>query len=313
MSPAGPLIGPADEVYLSFKETPHDVLPPGYEDGDNSQVSIRHMQALKDALALPPAAAHDEPVGVSFTAALPRRVIVPHPRDLKKGCVGSDVLALQRALASAKERKWGNFTRAFGAGVLAETKKFQASRDIRATGVYGEETHRALSPYYDAYGIELLTEYAAKSALQKAQNAVLAAAMVSYNFRNTIHYTEGSLRWMMVANRILEQSIPAQGSLWADCSAWFTWVYWAIGAPDPNNLDWAGGFTGTLGVNGTVVGDPSKAPIGAGFLYGPGDHSHIALSVGGENTIGNGSEAGPLYLPADYRDDLNVVRKYALN
>lgn len=308
VSPLGPLIGEADDIYLSFAETPHDVLPVGYEDGDNSVLEGKHMDArLRAELSRPRRVEKQLP---DWLVAQGRKVIVPHPRDLKRGDIGADVLALQRALAADHLRKWGNFTRADGVGVVAEVNKLKDAHGLKTNGIYDEAAHRALAPFYDAYGIFLLLGYQASSALAKAQTAALASCMISYNYRSTLHYTEGSLRWMMIANHVRATAIPTWRSLWGDCSSWFTWNFWDLGLPDPNLLDFTGGFTGTLGVHGKTV-NPSKAKIGAGFLYGNGaPWTHIQFGVGGENTIGNGSEAGPLYLPAGYRGDLSVVKAF---
>lgn len=311
--PLGPVLGDSDELYLTFAECPHDELPPGYVDADDSLVEPLHAQAHEQALAVLDAGRpllaqlEVEP----FTAKAARRVIVPHPRDIKSGNSGADVLALQRALAAAHYRKWGNFTRSAGVGVVAEVKKFQHDHGIRATGIYNEATHRKLAKFYDAYGVFLLLGAQANSVVVQRRQRLLAAAMTSYNYRNTIHYTQGSLRWMMISGHIRAEAIPSQRSLWVDCSSWFTWLYWEIGCPDPNELNFTGGYTGTLGVRGKPVKNWSKAPVGVGFLYGPGGPwKHIQIGVGGENTIGCGSEAGPLYLPATYRGDLDRVHEY---
>lgn len=306
--PLGPLIGPADDVYLSFEETPHDVLPPGYEDGDNGALAGKHMDArLRAELSRPKTAERQLP---DWLAAQGRKVIVPHPRDLKRGDAGADVLALQRALAADHLRRWGNFTRADGAGVVAEVNKLKEAHGLKVNGVYDEAAHRALAPFYDPYGIFLLLGYQASSAIARARAAALSACMIAYDYRATIHYTEGSLRWMMIANHVRATAIPTWRALWADCSSWYTWIFWDLGLPDPNLLDYTGGFTGTLGAHGVHVA-PGRAQVGAGFLYGDGaPWKHIQFGVGGENTIGNGGEAGPLYLPAGYRGDLSVVKAY---
>jgi hypothetical protein len=303
LDPLGPLIGEADEVYTSFEETPHDELPPGYEDGDNSKLAKDYPKdgEWKDAHAepLPPTAAHKL-----------RRVIVPHPRDLKRGMRGIDVFALQRALAAAKYRKWGTFTYAFGIGVFNELKKFQHAHGLTADGVYGPATHAKMAQYYDARGVYLLNQFAARNVIGQRQSAMLAAFHIAYNFRDKLHYTEGGMRWMMISNHIRHEQIPAIASGWGDCSAFATWGYWDVGAPDPNNFNYLGGYTGTLGLHGTPI-DINAAKVGALVFYGPYPHYHVQISVGGANTIGFGSEIGPLYLPAAYRGDYNVCRQYA--
>lgn len=309
VQPLGPLLGERDEVFLSFQECPFDVVPPDHKDGDDS-VHAQEDHALSVASSRMAAAAHvPEANDWPLLAARPSRAIVPHPRDLKRGSRGADVFALQRALAAAHYRKWGSFSAAFGVGVLDEVKKFQHDHSIRATGVYGEATHRALAPFYDAYGVAVLTQFAARTTVEKRQKTLLAAATVSYNYRDLLHYTQGPLRWYLIANHVLHSAIPALHAGYGDCSAYATWLYWDCGAPDPNELDYTGGYTGTLGIHGKVI-EPAKAKTGALFLYGPGTHHHVQVSVGGTATIGFGSESGPNYWPADYRGDLDVVRAY---
>jgi hypothetical protein len=310
--PLGPLIGDHDELYLTFAECPHDELPAGYHDGDNSLLEGKHLRADEDfeaTLSADVGVLFGGPKMPEWMAKQGRRVVVPHPRDLRRGDSGVDVLALQRALAAVRLREWGKFTRTDGAGTVAEVKKFQAAHHLKVDGVYGEATHRALASHYDSYGIFLLNEYQANNAVAMAQRAMLSAAQIAYNYRWTIHYTQGGLRWSMISQHVRAQAIPMWRSLWADCSSWFTWAYWTIGAPDPNLLGFTGGFTGTLGERGKHI-DVAHAKVGAGFLYGSPPWKHIQLSVGGANSVGCGSEAGPLYLSAYYRSDLNAARAY---
>lgn len=68
---------------------------------------------------------------------------------------------------------------------------------------------------------------------------------------------------------------PARGSR-DDCSAWFTSIYKACGLPDPNGLNYTGGFTGTLGTHGTVV-SRANARIGSAVLVGVAPFHHVEM------------------------------------
>ena len=73
----------------------------------------------------------------------------------------------------------------------------------------------------------------------------------------------------------------------SDCSSWVTSAYKSAGLPDPNGQRYTGGYTGTLGENGTVTSDPKPGDL---VLYGPAPHHHVEMYVGpGDKTIGHGS------------------------
>lgn len=88
----------------------------------------------------------------------------------------------------------------------------------------------------------------------------------------------------------------------SDCSSWFTSVYKSCGLPDPNGLNYSGGFTGTLVSNGRQIRESQLKP-GDAIIYGPGDGHHVEMYVGpGSKTIGHGSspvDAGVVNLFGD--------------
>ena len=185
---------PEEFVYTSLYEVPDDVLPEGYMDGDNSLLKD-HMDGLP-MTGLQLAAEATRNAEANMRLMLNRQVIVPLPRELKLKTpymVGQDVLALQRALAHAGVRKWGNFTTAFGRGTKKNVADFQERKGLRTDGVYGMETHRKLAPHYDAYGTFLMNKVNKQLAVTP-EATIVAYATFGYNQRYKIHYTQGPLR-----------------------------------------------------------------------------------------------------------------------
>ena len=77
-------------------------------------------------------------------------------RVLRRGSVGPDVRAVRRALARAGHgRLAASRLPLFGPFMTRRLERFQASRGLVADGVYGEQTHRRLTPFFDAYAWQL--------------------------------------------------------------------------------------------------------------------------------------------------------------
>lgn len=75
----------------------------------------------------------------------------------------------------------------------------------------------------------------------------------------------------------------------SDCSQWVTSIYHSCGLPDPNHLNYSGGYTGTLGAHGKAITRSQLKP-GDVVLYGHWPHHHVEMYVGlGDRTIGHGS------------------------
>ena len=94
-------------------------------------------------------------------------MIVTLPRRLKRGMRGRDVLAVQRALARAKYRRWGHFTGRYGKKMGQQMTLFKKHHGIKEEG-YGPKTHAKLARYFDRYGASLMLKMGAKLPITRA-------------------------------------------------------------------------------------------------------------------------------------------------
>lgn len=233
-------------------------------------------------------------------------VHVPLPRTLVLGESGKDVAAMQGALRRAKARPYAA-TGSFAAPTRLQVKKFQAKHGVPQTGMYGPNTHAALIPYMTAYEKYLFNQIN-EILHPDARHRVLSAAWEGYLKRDQIHYTEGSRRMSGVRDKILLPNVPP----WEDCSSFATWCYWVAGALDPNYFNFDGyGNTGSQYPHGVHV-TLANARMADICFYGwnDGEPTHEAVYAGNGMVISNGSESGPLYEKATYRDDLVGIRSY---
>jgi hypothetical protein len=305
----------ADPVYVSFADVPLDDDDPA-DYGDDAALSAapwanpHHPEVRGDAA--PAAVNLDRLAAVRHSKPRPAARIVPHPRDLRRGMVGRDVLALQRALSKAGLRRWGTFTTLFGPGTLDEVKTFQRRHRLAVDGVYGIATHRALAPFYDAWGIHLLNLVHVTTPAERRRATLLSAAMVLYNRRSIVHYTQGPARMWIVRNRLRTVArLAAMPYDYEDCSSSVTGLYYVAGLSDPNGLGYAGyGFTGTLAEHGYAI-PAATAKVGALYFYGSGfPYHHVTMNVAPGRAFSHGSESGPSIINPVY-PGLNHVRVYA--
>lgn len=305
----GNMILPEEFVYTSLEEVPPDVYDPIlYPDGDNSVLAQYEAMGgipLSDQQRVEQAQRNAD---ANLRLMLNRRNVVPLPRELKLKhpyMMGRDVVAVQRALAKAGVRKWGNFTGAYGAGTKKNVQKFQEKVNLTIDGVYGKDTHKKLARYFDSYGTYLMNQaYKAHHQISK-RNVIVSYATFGYNNRYKIHYTQSSLRMYGVRNKIRPPRIP----YYEDCSSFATWTYWGAGAPDPNGLGYNGwGYTGTLVQHGQRTSNPQPGDL-AFYGYGAPYH-HVTICIGNGMCISHGSEIGPLLLPVHYRSDFSHYRTY---
>lgn len=292
--------------FYTLADLPADVW--NGEDRDNS--------VLKDAqrVVLTPQLLFEEEkkvlAGVEALAATPPHRLVPFIREVKFNTAGKDCFAIKRALAAAGFGAWGSWGRQefwFGPFAVKHLKAFQKAHKLKVDGVYGLATHKALSKYYDEYGIWLLHQTHIITPSEKKRQAIVATAFVGYNNRPLVHYTEGHLRMYGVRNHIRPPRFPS----YEDCSSYATWCYWVAYAPDPNGLGYNGyGYTGTQVQHGRNISinqaKPGDLVFYGGSFWLPG---HVAIYVGNGMVISHGSEIGPLYLPAQYRR-ITEVRTY---
>jgi hypothetical protein len=238
------------------------------------------------------------------------QVIVPLPRELREGDVGQDVIMVQRALARAQIRKWGMWRKRWKPAMTKLVKRFQYQNGLPVDGVYGSRTHKKLARYFDAYGASVMVELA-KAPVEVRQ------AMIGYNRRERIGYTQSSARMMIVREKIADLRRWFQGTsrtLWEDCSSFATGLYKIGGRPDPNGYrpGYPGyGYTGTLSVHGARVSRPDPGDLG---FYGAYPYTHVVICVGFKNgrplVVSLGSSPGPLLLDYAYRSDFSHWRRY---
>lgn len=295
---------PEEYVHTSIFDVPLDTLPEGHMDGDNSLLEIypegvpmtdleRVAQAQRNADA-------------NLRLMLNPKMVVPLPRELRLKnpyASGRDVIALQRALAKAGVRKWGNFTGYYGKGTKTQVGAFQEKVHLNRDGVYGIETHKKLARYYDRYGAFLMSEVN-KQLASTPRTKIVAYATFGYNQRYKIHYTQSSLRMYGVRNRVKPPGVP----YYEDCSSFSTWCYWGAGAKDPNGLGYNGfGYTGTLSLHGARTKTPKPGDLA---FYGWSPYTHVVVYIGNGKCISHGSEIGPILLPVYYRSDFSHFRGY---
>lgn len=142
-----------------------------------------------------------------------------------------------------------------------------------------------------------------------------------------IHYASPSIasqrarRWQGITNTLHG---PQQQPAWADCSSYITWVFWTArhtirghaGADVVNGEQWEWGYTGTMIQHGHLheAGVANWYPGRTCVFYGNPRNppTHVALYMGHGKVISHGQEAGPLYLPWNYRTDFHQARAYEL-
>lgn len=83
-------------------------------------------------------------------------------RAVKRGDTGSDVLAIKRAMKKGGlgkgivlSGKWG---RNFGSALERQVRQLQKKNMLPVDGIYGEKTHKILYPFFDSYGLELMSK-----------------------------------------------------------------------------------------------------------------------------------------------------------
>ena len=303
----GNMFLPEEFVYTSLDEAPVDEYDPiNFPDGDDS--FLAEYETLKGLPLTDEERARQAQrnADANLRLMLNRVNVVPLPRTLYYKTLmmqGDDVLACQRALASAGFRKWGNFTRFFGKGMKKNVSEFQEKHRLKTDGIYDLEVHKKLSPYYDQYGTFLMNKVN-KRVNSSPRTVIVAYATFGYNNRYKIHYTQSSLRMYGVRNKIRPPKIP----YYEDCSSYSTWCYWGAKVPDPNGLGYNGwGYTGTLSRHGRVTTRPLPGDLA---FYGRFPYSHVVIYIGNNKCISHGSERGPVLSNVYYRSDFSHFRTY---
>lgn len=156
----------------------------------------------------------------------------------------------------------------------------------------------------------------------RARDRAVQAATLALHHAPLIHYSQGSRRWDGI--HLHKNARVGQYPNYADCSAFASWCVWngleLSGFTDRdlvNGTNWTGGFTGTMLAHGKAVTHLGNVQRADCVIYGhggSGEHTAIIVGVrasdGKPMVVSHGSEAGPLFLPFDYRGDIMSIRRY---
>lgn len=238
---------------------------------------------------------------------------------------GPTVEALKRAVSRLGLLKWkgleftatwprpGDFDRAF--------RRWQASHDMPADGIYGEQEWKALRAErvddgehageyaLDAYARKLIREeYAAENVPDEAdaRAAITKFCLIAESREPYWHYRQA---------RPVDVSVdPRAPYIWSDCSGYVIQAYHAarvacpgLDVPDPAIQGWTGyGNTSEHEDDHVRVSEPYKVGDLAHYV----GHVTICRKGGTETTAifsSHGQEAGPMPTSLHYRSDLRFV------
>lgn len=147
-----------------------------------------------------------------------------------------------------------------------------------------------------------------------ARELAVRAAVLGLNHAPSVHYTQGPERWEGISHNL--KAWRGEYPHHADCSAFVAWCIWNglhhYGVRDTvNGADWRYGYTGSMVEKMVRVRGPRNRADAVVYGDPRGGSGHTALVVGHRNrklmVISFGSEAGPFYLPWDYRSDIYGV------
>ena len=152
----------------------------------------------------------------------------------------------------------------------------------------------------------------------RARERATQAAMLGYENRAKIHYSQKPNRWEGIKNRLNARrgKFPRN----ADCSSFVSWCLFnglelGFSTGDVvNGSGWTGGYTGTMRSNGLRVEHVGNLLRGDCVHYGEGLTAHVTMVVGRRAgvpmVVSHGSEGGPYYTNYDYRTDVKEFRRY---
>lgn len=153
-----------------------------------------------------------------------------------------------------------------------------------------------------------------------ARDLAVNAAVLGLHHAPALHYTQGPDRWEGIAHDL--KAWRGEFPKHADCSAFGTWCVWNgldhYGVRDTvNGAHWRYGYTGSMVGHGKPVRHLENVVRADLVLYGDpfGPSGHVAIVAGrrrGDHklmVVSFGSEAGPFYLPFDYRP-VTQIRRY---
>lgn len=295
----GPWFSHLDEVPLSLLDTvnPDDqgddrVHVPGNPHG---LVPVRSLLAVVKFEVIP----------------APVRV-VPHHRDVKFGTIGSDSVAVKRALSRVGYIQWRtNWTRLFGLGAVKPLRKFQQEHGLHVDGVYGLASHMKLVGLggFDRHGAYLMGAAPSPiSAQQATRNRVVANAMWGYHNRDRIGYEQ----WRPIDGHGHPFKLPLETDCSGSVEDWYEWGH----GPDPSRLGFDGqGYTGTQVDHGTATRHPQGADLNFyGWDYRVHGPMHVTIQVSSSDksdlSVSHGTNAGPSLVQRKYWGAYYESRSY---
>src|SRR3982751_6123357 len=128
---------------------------------------------------------------------------------------------------------------------------------------------------------------------KKAREIAYKAALLGFQRRDEIHYTQGAMRWQGINENL--RAWKGQFPRHADCSAFATWCIWNglahFNVRDTvNGANWKAGFTGTMLRHGKRVMHRDNILRGDCVIYGQKGTvgAHTAICIGGGMVISHG-------------------------
>lgn len=234
----------------------------------------------------------------------------PFARDKKKGRVcGPEVRlmegALRRTVPPIRKTKASN---CFGLATERQVKSFQGRHHLPASGIYGKRTHNALSPRYTKEMRADLSYIAAKRLLRLRIDTIGIVTAHAKALEGRMTYcNRGSL-----SSCGLRYVWPPWPDVphHTDCSGYVAWVYYQSGLPDPNGLNFTGGFTGTLVLHGHAISPNGPLQIGDLIFNGPSASSttHVSVYIG--HGLSSGHGRGGIQIHAWNYRTVVAIRRY---
>ena len=184
----------------------------------------------------------------------------------------------------------------------------------KADGNYGEQTAKSVrdAKYFLGYPKKKISKQAGKRFVQyltgtkrlpayyrylkkrrrrggNIRDAIVREAMWGINHEPSIHYRQSR---PIPLKQWKAHKLP----LYTDCSGSITGIFYSVGAPDPNGLNYNGqGYTGTM-LNHLKRIPRSQLRRGDLVVFGPGTGHHVCLVIkGGADPVlfSHGQERGP--------------------
>ena len=182
----------------------------------------------------------------------------------------------------------------FGGKVFRAVEDWQHKRALPVTGIVNQPTWASLD-------IEPPAPVARPASL----------ALYCHVHGQPDVYSQGSDRWQGIADHVKAWNMAHIG----DCSAFYIWLYYACGWPDPTGQGYSGleEYTGTLQDHGTRVVSPAPNDAVLYAPHGQSQSSHVAIYVGSGMVVSHGIPGPPQYVATANMGGLAILeyRRYA--